>query len=131
MSRGLGCWQWLVFHTVKDSPKPVTFQTIIETLLAREGYNGTFAMWREDNPSRVRAMRRALDTLVCRVYLIELGSGGRRQPFRYCVSPHLIEPNEETQGALHSETYRLLCQQLIATGQAEALAKQAISESKI
>jgi hypothetical protein len=48
-------------------------------------------MWRDDNPSRVRSIRRALRTLIDKGFIIELGRSGRRQPFRYCVHPELFE----------------------------------------
>jgi hypothetical protein len=70
-----------------QSSKPQTFADMMKPILVAGGYNGTFAMWRTDNPSRVRSLRRALRTLIDKGFVIELGRGGRRQPFRYCAHP--------------------------------------------
>src|SRR5262245_55770845 len=114
----IGHWERNLFVTIHAAQKPMTFAEAIESLLAREGSNITFAMWREDCPVRARSMRRALRRLVDKGFLIELGHGGRREPLRYCLDPEIAEDlSDETQTALHREVGRALDRTLIALGQ--------------
>lgn len=96
----------------------MTFVEIIESLSAHEGYNGTFDMWREGRASHVRSARRALRLLVDKGLLIEIGCGGRREPFRYCVDLESAQGHvsDEMQEALQHEGSRALNRALIVRG---------------
>jgi hypothetical protein len=109
MSRGAGKLETMLFSVICESSKLVTFAAIVETLLAEQGYNGTFTMWRDDNASGVRSMRRALRTLIDKGFVAELGCGGRRQPFRYCVDPEIAESvSPETRAMMLAEAARAM-----------------------
>jgi hypothetical protein len=105
MSRGFGCLERFFLEIIIASAKPMTFADIIESELPGSGYNGSFKAWRDDHGGRVRSMRRALRTLIDKGYVVELGRGGRRQPFRYCLDPEIKvkEPSDETQAMLASQ----------------------------
>jgi hypothetical protein len=68
-------------------------------------------MWRTDNASRVRSIRRALRTLIDRGLIIELGRGGRRQPFRYCAHPVVTEAAGKS---VSDETHQMIFAQAFA-----------------
>jgi hypothetical protein len=87
----MGSLERLMFTNIRDSAEPMTFAVLMESILASEGYNGTFQMWREDHASLLRSIRRALRSLIDKGFIIALGRGGRRQPFRYFLNPELFK----------------------------------------
>lgn len=82
MSRGLGKWERTLLMLIRAYGKPVTFDVIRSGAIESFGEKFT--------PSVERAMRRALHGLVGKTMVIELGDGGRAEPFRYFIHPMVI-----------------------------------------
>jgi hypothetical protein len=87
----LGSVERLLGHHITTLSKPSTFAEIMESLLAEIGSNEPFEIWRDNRSSRVRSLRRALRSLIDKGFVVEIGRGGRRDPFRYFLHPALFE----------------------------------------
>jgi hypothetical protein len=83
MSRGCGEIQRMLFRSVADAGKPVTYGEIVGALLQASGVNDPTTKLRSD---RERAIRRALKGLCDRDLLSTLGSGRPGDPYRYTQS---------------------------------------------
>jgi hypothetical protein len=91
MSRGLGHLERLFFTTIRDHAEPVTFAKLT-ALLAEACGHRTAQVFRN---SQLRSWRRALARLVRKGYLITLGNGDRRDPYKYWLNPDMNIPAKD------------------------------------
>jgi hypothetical protein len=83
MSRGCGQVQRMLFTSVVNAKRPITYAEIVGGLLQASGVNDPHAKLRSD---RERAIRRALKGLCDRDLLSTLGSGRPGGSYRYTLN---------------------------------------------
>jgi hypothetical protein len=96
MSRGLGKVELHFLGLIMDASRaePMTFAQMIEKVLAEQGHNIPFSIWRKDYPTIARSFRRAIASLVDKGYIVAVGRGGPLAPHRYCLHPEFAHAGD-------------------------------------
>ena len=87
MSRGPGILQRVLFRTIHNARKPMTFNEIRASILQELGANDPDAKLR---PAFERSLRRSLKALADDGALMALGEGGPGDPKRYWLDPLMV-----------------------------------------
>jgi hypothetical protein len=83
MSRGPGTMQRYLVHIIRVHGKPATFAELRGIVLKAENPPASASL----RASLERSFRRALQGLLRDLVIMQLGSGGRDNPHRYCLHP--------------------------------------------